>query len=190
MPQVAAWSSPTPSTATFITLLKILLLVLGSFTRVPLSYAAPVSLFDDDLPKTPDDPSLWAYLGVAAALVLLGGAFAGLTIAYVSKNKFFGHCGMLSSRWPSKSFALQSYKSKQQKTYDTLVSFQQILALPARMNSRLLSIESITTNPRTSCIDLSHMLTFQPGSWGKTRFTFRLSRHPVKEARKQMQKRF
>lgn len=67
-------------------LLKILLLVLGSFTRVAPSYAAPVSPLDDEQPNAVDDPSLWAYLGVAAALVLLGGAFAGLTIAYV-KNK-------------------------------------------------------------------------------------------------------
>jgi len=74
-------TSPTPSTVTVITLLKSLLLVLGSIARVPLSYAAPVSILDDDQPKAADDPSLWAYLGVAAALVLLGGAFAGLTIA-------------------------------------------------------------------------------------------------------------
>lgn len=40
-----------------------------------------VSIFDDDKGKPADDPQLWAYLGVAAALVLLGGAFAGLTIA-------------------------------------------------------------------------------------------------------------
>ncbi len=33
---------------------------------------------------SPDDPSLWLYLGIALALVLLGGIFAGLTIAYVS----------------------------------------------------------------------------------------------------------
>jgi metal transporter CNNM len=36
---------------------------------------------DDDSPANPEDPSLWLYLGVAAILVLLGGAFAGLTIA-------------------------------------------------------------------------------------------------------------
>jgi metal transporter CNNM len=86
MLQAAVSSSPTPSVATVMTLLKILLLVLGSIARVPLSYAAPVSTLDDDQPLEPpvaDDPSLWAYLGVAAALVLLGGAFAGLTIAYV-----------------------------------------------------------------------------------------------------------
>jgi hypothetical protein len=40
-------------------------------------------LEDEDLPQSPQDPSLWAYLGTAVALVLLGGAFAGLTIAYV-----------------------------------------------------------------------------------------------------------
>lgn len=53
----------------------------------PLVKALPlveraVHVFDDeDLPKDPEDASLWAYLGTAVALVLLGGAFAGLTIA-------------------------------------------------------------------------------------------------------------
>lgn len=32
-------------------------------------------------PKPAEDPSLWIYLSTAIALVLLGGAFAGLTIA-------------------------------------------------------------------------------------------------------------
>lgn len=36
---------------------------------------------DDDLPMDPDNPDLWIYLGIAVFLVLLGGAFAGLTIA-------------------------------------------------------------------------------------------------------------
>ena len=31
--------------------------------------------------KPPSDPSLWIYLATAVVLVLLGGAFAGLTIA-------------------------------------------------------------------------------------------------------------
>jgi metal transporter CNNM len=50
----------------------------------PLVKALPlvqraVHVFDDeDLPKDPADASLWAYLGIAVALVLLGGAFAGL----------------------------------------------------------------------------------------------------------------
>lgn len=63
-------------------LVKILLLVFGALARLPLSSAHPLHTLDDVLqPKPADDPSLWAYLGVAAALVLLGGAFAGLTIA-------------------------------------------------------------------------------------------------------------
>jgi len=36
-----------------------------------------------DEPKFPEDATLWIYLGIALVLVLLGGAFAGLTIAYV-----------------------------------------------------------------------------------------------------------
>lgn len=41
------------------------------------------ALADEDLPKSPEDASLWLYLGIAVALVLAGGVFAGLTIAYV-----------------------------------------------------------------------------------------------------------
>ena len=49
--------------------------------------AAPLSEFvgfakrEGDLTQGAEDPSLWLYLTVAAILVLLGGAFAGLTIA-------------------------------------------------------------------------------------------------------------
>ena len=34
--------------------------------------------------KDPEDPTLWIYLSVAMTLVLLGGIFAGLTIAFVA----------------------------------------------------------------------------------------------------------
>lgn len=49
--------------------------------------AAPMSQFLgtakplDDTPEDVEDLNLWLYLTVAAILVLLGGAFAGLTIA-------------------------------------------------------------------------------------------------------------
>jgi len=46
-------------------------------------HEAPLHTYEDVDPKPPSDPNLWAYLGTAVALVLLGGAFAGLTIAYV-----------------------------------------------------------------------------------------------------------
>ncbi|RDW85482.1 CBS-domain-containing protein [Coleophoma crateriformis] len=58
-----------------------------------LSYvsAAPVKTFlgiakDKDAPADVDDPSLWLNLGIAAVLVLLGGAFAGLTIALMGQD--------------------------------------------------------------------------------------------------------
>lgn len=53
----------------------------------PLVKALPLggvvsALADEDLPKPPNDPGLWLYLGIAVGLVLAGGVFAGLTIAY------------------------------------------------------------------------------------------------------------
>lgn len=53
----------------------------------PLARALPLggvvsALADEELPKSPADASLWLYLGIAVGLVLAGGVFAGLTIAY------------------------------------------------------------------------------------------------------------
>jgi hypothetical protein len=91
--------APNPSSA-YLTrrplvlgLAKVLFLSLG---QLPLAQAAPIQLYsifttEEDDRKPADDPSLWLYLGVAAALVLLGGAFAGLTIALmgqVSRHRF------------------------------------------------------------------------------------------------------
>jgi metal transporter CNNM len=60
-------------------------LVLG-LTQASTAAAAPVlQLLGNHKHEHPDaeDASLWLYLSFAAVLVLLGGAFAGLTIAYV-----------------------------------------------------------------------------------------------------------
>lgn len=65
-------------------------LVLG-LAQLPVIQSAPLSISnfvhaeDEHLPKSAHDASLWLYLGVAAALVLLGGAFAGLTIALMGQ---------------------------------------------------------------------------------------------------------
>lgn len=72
-----------PAQPQSLALAKVLLLGLSQLSSVT---AHPIrTLFGiqegDDLPKDPDDPSLWLYLLIAAILVLLGGAFAGLTIA-------------------------------------------------------------------------------------------------------------
>ena len=55
--------------------------------QIPVLSASPVSGFDksEEDGKPPGGPSLWLYLGVAAALVISGGAFAGLTIALMGQ---------------------------------------------------------------------------------------------------------
>ncbi|KAL4908938.1 hypothetical protein BDW74DRAFT_75022 [Aspergillus multicolor] len=69
-----------------------------SFSHLPLVSAAPTSQFlarrhggahaeTHALPA--NDASLWLYLGVAAALVLAGGAFAGLTIALMGQDEVY-----------------------------------------------------------------------------------------------------
>jgi metal transporter CNNM len=68
----------------WIRLIRVLGPLLFALTSIPVSYAAPLLQFQkekDAEPKPADDPSLWIYLGTAVALVLLGGVFAGLTIA-------------------------------------------------------------------------------------------------------------
>ncbi|RAK97666.1 putative DUF21 and CBS domain protein (Mam3) [Aspergillus ibericus CBS 121593] len=58
--------------------------------NLPVISAAPTYLLNSDVdPKPPSDPSLWLYLGVAAALVLSGGAFAGLTIALMGQDEVY-----------------------------------------------------------------------------------------------------
>ncbi|KAF2223821.1 hypothetical protein BDZ85DRAFT_114772 [Elsinoe ampelina] len=69
-------------------------LLAASILHPTLSYAAPilsrsVRSFEEKAPKSPEDASLWAYLGTAIALVLLGGAFAGLTIALMGQDEIY-----------------------------------------------------------------------------------------------------
>src|SRR5436305_1766324 len=69
-------------------LARVLLLAIA---QLPFARTAPIhpsllfSASPQDEGRPPDDPSLWLYLGVAAFLVLLGGAFAGLTIALMGQ---------------------------------------------------------------------------------------------------------
>ncbi|KAL3437283.1 hypothetical protein BDV09DRAFT_15389 [Aspergillus tetrazonus] len=68
-----------------------------SFSHISLVSAAPTSQFlaprqgahaeTHALPA--NDATLWLYLGVAAALVLTGGAFAGLTIALMGQDEVY-----------------------------------------------------------------------------------------------------
>lgn len=75
------------------------MLLLAKALLVPLASAAPtissslwqrsISTFEEDAPKDADDPNLWVYLGVGVILVLLGGAFAGLTIALMGQDETY-----------------------------------------------------------------------------------------------------
>ncbi|KAK8182240.1 hypothetical protein BC567DRAFT_219345 [Phyllosticta citribraziliensis] len=70
-------------------------LLLASLLFSAVGYAAPlkhhsspVRLYEDE-PKSSDDAELWVFLGTAVALVLLGGAFAGLTIALMGQDEIY-----------------------------------------------------------------------------------------------------
>ncbi|OAX79741.1 hypothetical protein ACJ72_05936 [Emergomyces africanus] len=69
---------------------KLLFLAVAQF---PIASAFPIldslQLDKQEDGKTPDDPSLWLYLSVAAALVISGGAFAGLTIALMGQDEVY-----------------------------------------------------------------------------------------------------
>ena len=82
----------TSATATQAQSVAKLLLV--ALVQVPLSYAAPllsqsVHALEEADAESPEGPGLWAYLGTAIALVLLGGAFAGLTIALMGQDEIY-----------------------------------------------------------------------------------------------------
>lgn len=75
--------------------LSLVKLLIVSLVHPTLSYAAPIFsrglgvLKHGDEPKDAGDPDLYVYLGVACALVLLGGAFAGLTIALMGQDEIY-----------------------------------------------------------------------------------------------------
>lgn len=90
-----------------LSITKLLILGVGN---LPLLRAAPTYLSPfiktttEKQPSTAQGPALWVYLSVAVVLVLLGGAFAGLTIAlmgqvWCSKDYITSHNGQLS--WSS-----------------------------------------------------------------------------------------
>ena len=67
-------------------------LLIFATATLPLLGAAPLTgapitflSEDEEPPIPPDSPTLWVYLVVAVGLVLLGGAFAGLTIALMGQ---------------------------------------------------------------------------------------------------------
>ena len=67
-------------------------LLLAKALLLPLASALPTSTLwhtAEETPKSPSDPNLYVYLGVGVILVLLGGAFAGLTIALMGQDETY-----------------------------------------------------------------------------------------------------
>lgn len=58
---------------------------------LPLVSAAPLmySAAEEEPPKSASNPQLWLFLGIAVALVLGGGVFAGLTIALMGQDETY-----------------------------------------------------------------------------------------------------
>ncbi|KAJ4349374.1 cell agglutination protein Mam3 [Didymosphaeria variabile] len=56
---------------------------------IPLFHKGAIHALDDEEPNSPADASLWLYLGIAIALVLAGGVFAGLTIALMGQDEIY-----------------------------------------------------------------------------------------------------
>ncbi|KAI9758371.1 MAG: hypothetical protein M1835_000599 [Candelina submexicana] len=80
--------------ATRPAVLSVAKLLMVGAVNLPLLRAAPLARSPmffayEDAPKSSKDPTLWVYLGVAACLVLLGGAFAGLTIALMGQDEIY-----------------------------------------------------------------------------------------------------
>lgn len=74
--------------------LRPAVLGLAKLAFIPLVSAAPLLTarshdHGDDDGMSSEDPDLWIYLSIAVALVLLGGAFAGLTIALMGQDETY-----------------------------------------------------------------------------------------------------
>lgn len=68
-------------------IISLIQLLLAGTCHVARIIAMPIAgttiMKEKNGSRSPDDPELWIFLVTAVLLVLIGGAFAGLTIAYV-----------------------------------------------------------------------------------------------------------
>jgi metal transporter CNNM len=79
-------SRPVALSLANLLILGLMNLPLLRALALPLGLSAPLTIAEEDEGKSPEDASLWIYLAIALALVLMGGIFAGLTIAYASSS--------------------------------------------------------------------------------------------------------
>ena len=73
-----------------LSMAKLFMLGFLPLLRAAPQLKTPFTVFaeDEEPPMSPTKPTLWIYLAVAIALVLLGGAFAGLTIALMGQVRY------------------------------------------------------------------------------------------------------
>ncbi|KAJ5776544.1 uncharacterized protein N7511_001555 [Penicillium nucicola] len=109
-------SSSYRSLAARPVMLGLAKLIFLAISQLPFATAAPaLSPFlrissEAEPPKEPSDPSLWLYLGVSAALVLSGGAFAGLTIALMGQDEVYLQVIKTSGEGPERKHATSVLK--------------------------------------------------------------------------------
>ena len=79
-----------PARHVVLSMAKLLMLGFLPLLRAAPQFKSPFHVLaeDEEPPMSPDKPTLWIYLAVAIALVLLGGAFAGLTIALMGQVSY------------------------------------------------------------------------------------------------------
>ena len=86
----AANPQPAIQSPAVLGLIKVFVLLVAHLPAVlsaPFFSTNGIHIREEDKPKSASDATLWISLGFAAILVLLGGAFAGLTIALMGQVK-------------------------------------------------------------------------------------------------------
>ncbi len=97
-PRAGARAGYTAARPYVFSMARLLILGVGQISATsaaPLLSLLPFKILaesEEEPPMSPDKPTLWIYLAVAIALVLLGGAFAGLTIALMGQVRVPSLC--------------------------------------------------------------------------------------------------
>ena len=88
----------TPARYLLLSMAKVLMMGFLPLLRAAPQMRGPFNVFaeDEEPPMSADKPTLWIYLAVAIALVLLGGAFAGLTIALMGQVRYTAIVGWIA----------------------------------------------------------------------------------------------
>lgn len=76
-----------PALLSVVKLLGLGMMNLPMLRAAPITFSPFAATDEEPDPLPAHNPTLWIYLAVAVGLVLLGGAFAGLTIALMGQVK-------------------------------------------------------------------------------------------------------